>query len=144
MSASNGTAPGKTDVSIDLTPSQIAEIIDALPGAGPASSPTRRPITLRGSASSTSSHDLSYDKNLARSLIRGLMVLCAFTDCEGHSTNEVAKALEMSASTAYRYMRTLAAVDILELYPVTRLYRLAQRPSEWILDTTDAPREETG
>jgi IclR helix-turn-helix domain len=144
MSASNRTAPGKTDVSIDLTPSQITKIIDSLPGPGPASSPTRQLITLRDRASSTSDDDLFYDKELARSLIQGLAVLCEFTDCEEHSTSEIAETLEMPASTAYRYMRTLAAIDLLGLDPITDLYRLAPPPSERILDTPDTPWEITG
>ncbi|HXQ00829.1 MAG TPA: helix-turn-helix domain-containing protein [Solirubrobacteraceae bacterium] len=144
MSASNGTAPGKRDVSIALTPSQITALIDSFPGPGPASSPTRLLITLRDRASSTSGDGPFYDKKLARSLIQGLMVLCAFTDCEEHSTSEIANTLGMPASTAHRYMRTLTAINLLELDPITHLYRLAPLPSERILDTPDTPRETTG
>lgn len=144
MAASNRTAPGQRDVSIDLTPSQITEVISTLPGNGPASSPTRRLTSLRDSASRTSVCDLYYGQELARSLIEGLMVLCAFADCKEHSTSEVAAALDISTSAAYRHIRTWAAIHVLELDPNCRLYRLAPRPSVHILGTPDTSREITG
>jgi hypothetical protein len=82
MSAANGTAPGKRNVSIELTPSQIPQIIHStLAVPGTSSSRTRPLIGLRGGSSSTSSPHLYYDKKLARSVIEGLVVLCASADC---------------------------------------------------------------
>ena len=100
MSASNGTAPAGCDVSIDLTPSQITEIIrNTLAGSDPSSSSTRLPIAFRGGGSSTNMHDLCCDKKLALSVIQGLRVLCAFDDCGEHSASEIAKDLATSRST---------------------------------------------
>jgi hypothetical protein len=63
MSASNGAAPGKRNVSSDLTPGPLAQIIQStLAVPGPSSSRTHPLLGLRGGNSSTSSPDLYYDK----------------------------------------------------------------------------------
>jgi hypothetical protein len=145
MSATKKTTHGKRDVTIGLTPSQIAKIIHhTAAGPGRSGSRTRRLVAPRGISNSTVAKDLYYDDKFALSVIRGLMVLRAFADGNEHSAKEVAKELDIPVSTIRRYIRTWAAINILYLDPISRVYRLVPRLSERILNTPDAPPEITG
>jgi DNA-binding MarR family transcriptional regulator len=67
------------------------------------------------------------DPRLSRSLLAGLSLLL-FLPVDGSSTRvtELAAMLNMSSSTAHRYVQTLLAVEMVERDPRTRRYRLAQ------------------
>jgi hypothetical protein len=68
------------------------------------------------------------DLRFSRSLLRGLMVLGCFpADGAGREVTDVARELEMGASTAHRYASTLLEVGLLERDPVSREYRRAVR-----------------
>jgi hypothetical protein len=68
------------------------------------------------------------DLRLSRSLLRGLTVLASFPgDGAGRSVTDVARELEMGASTTHRYVSTLLEVGLLERDSVSREYRLAAR-----------------
>ena len=68
------------------------------------------------------------DPGLSSSLLRGLMVLASFpADGAGRSMTDVAHELDMSISTAHRYVSTLVEVGLMERDPVSRKYRLAVR-----------------
>lgn len=63
------------------------------------------------------------DPRLSRSLLRGLMVLASFnSDGAGRGVTDVARELEMSASTTHRYLSTLVEVGLMERDPVSREY----------------------
>jgi Fic family protein len=65
------------------------------------------------------------DERLSRSLLIGLLLLSAFpTDRSYLGIMEIARTLELSASTVHRYAITLVAVGLLERDPSTRKYRL--------------------
>jgi DNA-binding MarR family transcriptional regulator len=66
------------------------------------------------------------DPRLSRSLLLGLLLLSALpTDGSYVGLTVLARALEMSMSTAHRYASTLVAAGLLERDPATRQYRLA-------------------
>jgi IclR family pca regulon transcriptional regulator len=63
---------------------------------------------------------------MSRSLLMGLLVLASFpSDGSDLAVIDVAKRLEMSASTTHRYLTTLLSVGLLEQDPRSRRYRLA-------------------
>jgi hypothetical protein len=65
------------------------------------------------------------DRRLSRSLLRGLAILTCFgTDGESLGIIDISMQLELSPSTAYRYVLTLVEVGLLERCPTTRKYRL--------------------
>jgi DNA-binding IclR family transcriptional regulator len=67
------------------------------------------------------------DSRVSRSLLTGLMMLAMFPlDGSYRGNAELARALAMNPSTTHRYLRTLAAVGLLEHDPATRRYRLPQ------------------
>jgi IclR helix-turn-helix domain len=77
-------------------------------------------VPLRGTLPSDSS-----DPRLSRSLLRGLSLLTCF-DPEGGPRGivDMAKALDMSPSSAHRYALTLVHLGLLEHSPRTRKYSL--------------------
>jgi hypothetical protein len=65
------------------------------------------------------------DPRLSRSLLRGLSILTCFgPDGRSRGIVELAGELEMSPSTAHRYVSTLVELGLLERCPRTRKYRL--------------------
>jgi hypothetical protein len=68
------------------------------------------------------------DRRLSRSLLSGLLVLSCFPPDGGYlGIAELARMLDMNASTTHRYVTTLLAVGLLERDPATRRYRLASQ-----------------
>jgi len=68
------------------------------------------------------------DLRFSRSLLRGLMVLASFNpDGASREVTDVARELDMGASTTHRYASTLVEVGLLERDPVSREYRRAVR-----------------
>ena len=66
------------------------------------------------------------DPRLSRSLLRGLSLLARFgPDRPERGVVELAAELEMSPSTAHRYVLTLVEAGLLEQAPRSRKYRLA-------------------
>ena len=64
----------------------------------------------------------------SQSLERGLAILSAFTsDRPLLGISELARAVELSRSTAHRYVATLAKLGYLDQDPATRKYRLGPR-----------------
>ena len=64
---------------------------------------------------------------LSRSLMLGLLVFacfCADGACLGAA--DIARMLDMSSSTAYRYVSTLAVVGLIEQEPDSRRYRIVR------------------
>jgi DNA-binding MarR family transcriptional regulator len=68
------------------------------------------------------------DARLSRSLLRGLSLLARFgPDHAERGVVELAAELQMSASTAHRYVLTLVEAGLIEQVPGSRKYRLAGR-----------------
>jgi hypothetical protein len=64
------------------------------------------------------------DPQLSQSLLRGLAILsCYGSGRPWRAIIDLAKELDMSASTTHRYVKTLRAVGLLEQHPSTREYR---------------------
>jgi IclR helix-turn-helix domain len=67
------------------------------------------------------------DRRLSRSLVRGLAILACFTvERPERGILELARELELSASTTHRYVLTLLELGLLERSPRSRRYRLAR------------------
>jgi IclR helix-turn-helix domain len=65
------------------------------------------------------------DPRMSRSLLRGLSILTCFSpDGDPRGILELARALDLSPSTAHRYAITLVELGLLERCPKTRKYRL--------------------
>jgi hypothetical protein len=64
------------------------------------------------------------DPRFSRSLLRGLMVLVCFpANGASRQVTDVARELDMGASTTHRYVSTFLEVGLLERDPVSREYR---------------------
>lgn len=64
------------------------------------------------------------DPQLSQSLLRGLAILsCYGAERRWRAIVDLARELDMSASTTHRYVKTLRAVGLLEQNPTTREYR---------------------
>jgi len=107
------------EISITLTPAQVAHVLRVAspPGAQPA--PSLLPELHPAPAD---------ERRLSRSLLRGLALLACFQGAERErGIVELAEELEMSPSTAHRYVQTLLELGLLERCPRSRKYRLASR-----------------
>ena len=79
----------------------------------------------RSDTSNDSQRDLS---GYSQSLERGLAILSSFSPARPLlGISELARAVDLSRSTAHRYVATLAELRYLEQDPVTRKYRLGPR-----------------
>lgn len=116
---------------LELTQSQVEQIVRAAAGASGASSHL---LTALSDTSSTlaaeAEHLLSSaeddGRRLSRSLLSGLLVLARFPlDGDYLGIAQIADSLGMSASTTHRYVSTLLATGLLERDPATRRYRLS-------------------
>lgn len=73
----------------------------------------------------TAGFDQLNDRRLSRSLLAGLLMLMSFpTDGSYVGNAELARTLDMNASTTHRYLSTLVAVGLVERDPDTRRCRL--------------------
>lgn len=111
-------------ISLELTPSQIEEILAATARSDGANGlhqtlNTDHRLPARFEA-------LARNPRLSRSLLLGLLVFACFPpDGRSLAVGDVAERLEMNASTAHRYMATLLAAGLLEQDARSRRYRLA-------------------
>jgi IclR helix-turn-helix domain len=73
---------------------------------------------------------LRSDKQLSNGLLAGLHVFYCFpADRTARGPAEVGRQVGLSTSSAFRYIRTLTCLGLLEHDPVSRLYRLAVAPA---------------
>ena len=71
------------------------------------------------------------DRRLSRSLLRGLAILSCFTvQRPERGVLELARELDLSASTTHRYVLTLLEMGLLERCPRSRRYRLPRPAPE--------------
>lgn len=134
---SNGTSGATTSngsVSAELTPvgekvvielsrRQVNEVLRAESEAGNLAAFTPRLTGMRD-VLAVNAAQLG-DPRFSRSLLAGLVVLASFPDGGYLGNLEVARRLDMSPSTAHRYLSTLVVAGLLERNPDTRRYRLA-------------------
>jgi DNA-binding MarR family transcriptional regulator len=70
---------------------------------------------------------ISSSPQFSQSLLLGLIVLACFPRDGGTlGVNEVAALIELSPSTAHRYLRTLVMAGLLDQEPQSRQYRLTR------------------
>jgi IclR helix-turn-helix domain len=114
-------------VSISLTSTQISQVVRHASGR------TGLSRVLADLEDPQALHDtvapLLDDDAYSRSTLRALLVLTAFDPDGGErELTDVARQLELSPSTAHRYIGTWMALGLLEQDPVSRRYRRAEAP----------------
>jgi IclR helix-turn-helix domain len=113
--------PAGPDVTITLTPAQIAEVAQQGSGAAEFRLAFAGLDDMSGELVSAAS-----DRLLSRSLLRALLVLVAFPADGGYKRlTDVAEDLAMAPSTVHRYAATWVAVGLLEQDRRSRTYRRA-------------------
>jgi IclR helix-turn-helix domain len=119
---------GERPLMIALTDAQVAEVVREASG-GP------RLAGLLASAGDLEElqrtmQPLLDDPRHSHSALRAVLVLAAFSvDGSERDVTEVARALSLSPSTTYRYLRTWVALGLLEQNPSSRSYRRASTDS---------------
>jgi hypothetical protein len=110
-------------VAIELTPSQVDQVVREASGVG---SICVLLAGLDGFREGLSANPSQLDdQRLSRSLLFGLLLLACFpTDGSGIGNAELSRATNTNPSTTHRYVSTLVAVGVVERDPATRRYRL--------------------
>jgi IclR-like helix-turn-helix domain-containing protein len=112
-------------ISITLSPTQVDQVVRAASQGRTPSISTLISTSLASSPAGGHTALESSDPRLSRSLLRGLSILTRFgPDGAERGIVELAGDLEMSPSTAHRYVCTLVELGLLERCPRTRKYRL--------------------
>jgi hypothetical protein len=111
-------------IAVELSPSQVDRVVRGAAERGSIS------VLLSGfkDVREVLEHEPGQleDSRLSRSLLAGLLMLACFPSDGSYLANaEIARMLEMNASTTHRYVATLVAIGLLERDPATRRYRLA-------------------
>jgi hypothetical protein len=131
----SGRVPTRPDADIErgitlrLTRAQVDQVARAVGGGGPMSvllsglwDPGWRPSPESWWQGPAPRFD---DPRLSRCLLLGLLVLACFRPNGAfRGVADIARMLDMSHSTAHRYVSTLAAVGLLEHEPDSRKYRI--------------------
>jgi DNA-binding transcriptional ArsR family regulator len=112
-------------IAIELTPGQIDHVVLGATGAGSMS------VLLSGKIDVQEIFlrraELMGDPSISRSLLRALMILAVLHPGESYmGVVEIASKLDLSPSTAHRYLTTLLIVGLVERNESTRKYRLAR------------------
>jgi hypothetical protein len=129
VATSNGSAavesiPVADKVVIELSQGQVNRVLRMGSGTGNLTMPVSRLVGMRQALAVASPE--RGDSRFSQSLLAGLVVLATFPTNGTYLGNlEVARMLDMSPSTAHRYLSTLVLAGLLERNPNTRRYRLA-------------------
>jgi IclR helix-turn-helix domain len=123
--ARSAPGPQRSSISIELSQAQLASVLRDASAVGGNS-----PLVLSGLSGVrdvlASAPEHLDDPRLSRSLLLGLLMLCALpADGSYTGLTVISRTLGMSMSTAHRYASTLLAAGLLERDPATRQYRLA-------------------
>ena len=118
------------EIGIILSPAQIEHVVGAAFDSGPLSmGPLLAGLRAAKSVSRVSLEERYRSElsegRLSHSLLRGLLVLALLIDGSERGVSDIARRLEMSSSTAHRYVVTLLAFGLVEQDQFTRKYRLA-------------------
>jgi DNA-binding MarR family transcriptional regulator len=112
----------RAKVAIELTDRQLASVLDQTK-ADHSVAAMLSGFDLKLTASEAFAR-MGSEKGSSRSLVRGLLVLCAFPATgEPRRLSDVAGELEMSTSTLHRYLNTLLALGLIDRTESNRLYR---------------------
>lgn len=126
-STAQGTkADDELPIKIELSSAQVDHVVRAAAGGGSLSFLLTSLDVSPGLLETT--RDLIGDtgSNLSSSLLWGLLVFAVFPlDGTPLRNADVAHMLDLSPSTAHRYIGTLIAAGVLERDPITRRYRRA-------------------
>jgi IclR helix-turn-helix domain len=122
-SSTPASGSARTPVLIELSEAQVDRVVRSALGTGNMS------VLLSGPLDASDLIEAALkqmdDVRLSRSLLFGLLLLAVFpADGSYLGVVEIARMLELSASTVHRYVTTLVAVGLLERDPTTRKYRL--------------------
>jgi predicted polyphosphate/ATP-dependent NAD kinase len=119
-------SPAARRVFIALTKAQTREILGSAAGVGDFS----EVISLIAQDPESVAQSVAREwenERMSRSVLQGFRILSYFVrERRELKVIEVTKALQMSQSTAHRYLITLIAVGVLEQNPRARTYRLSQ------------------
>ncbi len=112
-------------VAIELSQAQVDGVLRDASDAGSASLLMQSALPGLGGVLMSAPEHLE-DARLSRSLLLGLLLLSTLpADGSYVSLTELARRMDMTMSTAHRYVYTLVKVGLLERNPSTRKYRLA-------------------
>jgi predicted DNA-binding transcriptional regulator len=126
----SGEAFEGREIGIMLSPAQIEHVVGAALNSGLPSIAALLTGLHAGHAISRASLEERYrselgDARLSHSLLRGLLVLSLLIDGSERGVSNIARRLDISISTAHRYVSTLLAFGLVEQNQFTRKYRLA-------------------
>ena len=112
-------------VVITLTEVQVTQVLRAAGGGGGVAALLGGPGLKTARNLGARLQRLYADESLSHSSLRFVLLLAAFpADGTPRPITEVARELELSPSTAYRYASTAVQLGLLERDPNTRRYRL--------------------
>lgn len=117
------------EVCIRLSRIQVEEVVRA---AGPESAILRLLRDL-GAKPQLPTADIAgdpimNDRRLSRSTLTGLLVLACFSPAgTERRVTDVADQVQLTRSTAHRFIKTFQAAGLMEQNPDTRMYRLVRR-----------------
>jgi hypothetical protein len=109
-------------IAITLSPSQVEDVLRSTSRTRASSLAALISSALRVPAPAELD---TCDRRLSRSLLRGLAILACFTvEQPERGILDLARELDLSASTTHRYVLTLLELGLLERCPRSRRYRL--------------------
>ena len=112
-------------ITIALNSAQVAQVLrnaSGRPGLSSMLAGLEDPDALRGAVL-----PLLDDDSYSRSTLRALLVLGSFPpDGSERELTDVARTLDLSPSTAHRYVGTWMALGLIEQDPISRRYRRAE------------------
>lgn len=116
-------------VRLELTKSQVDHVIWTATRGGRLATVLARLDRIHDSL--TSNREWIEGRRLSNSLLNGLLLLAAFPrDASSVGNADIAREVNLNASTCHRYLATLYAVGLIDRDARTRKYRLArQAPS---------------
>jgi hypothetical protein len=121
-------------ISITLSPEQVEDVLRSATRTRASALAALVAATLErpgGPVPGSVAHPENGDRRLSRSLLRGVAILACFTvERPERGILELARELELSASTTHRYVLTLLELGLLERSPRSRRYRLPRPESE--------------
>ena len=121
------TNPSSPQISVELTPRQVNQIISRGVERGNIAAIRYGMTDILEMLSHRP--DLLDSSRVSRSLVIGLLLIAALpSDGTYAKTTDLAQVLNLTPSTASRYLTTLVEVGLAEQHPGTRRYRTVRRP----------------
>ena len=125
MSPPPTRARDRPRIVITLAEAQVTQVLRATSGGEGVAALLHGPGLEKARNLGARLHTLYADESLSHSALRFVVLLAAFPgDGTPRPITEIARELELSPSTAYRYANTAVHLGLLERDPNTRKYRL--------------------